>query len=208
MKQDHSIHCCGYVPYITDGARGMKRKEGGVKLTASETLIITDGPTIVHGLLRPRIRNLNNPPMGLLPIAQIRPAARRRLGGPALGAPQHAPDLQEVALDGVDEALGLAVLAARADADPFVLDDVADAEAVTRRGAEAEVPQGGVTAVGCRQDGVIELVPAVVREDHGHVVVVVARGRGVTSSPLRLRVALGERRVSPWAADSRLWVTL
>ena len=51
--------------------------------------------------------------------------------------------------------------------DALVLDDVPDPEPVRRDGPEPEQPQRGVPAVGRREDGRAEELPAGVREDRG-----------------------------------------
>jgi len=75
----------------------------------------------------------------------------------------------KVRFDALDVPLRLSMLAAGADGDGVVLDDVADAEAFAGGGAEAELAQGRVTAVGGREDGVVDLVPAAVGEEGRHV---------------------------------------
>lgn len=103
-------------------------------------------------------------------------------GAATLGHAQQLADFQEVGLDSVDEALGLAVLAGRADGDAAVFDDVADTEALAGRGAETEVTQGRVAAVGGAEDGVVDFVPAGVGEyggeGDGRARAAVARGCG------------------------------
>lgn len=78
---------------------------------------------------------------------------------------QDATNLEQVGLEGIDEAGGLSVFAGGANGDAVVFDDVADAEAVAADGAEAELPQGRVAAVGGADDGVVEAVPARVGKD-------------------------------------------
>lgn len=111
--------------------------------------------------------------------------ADRRFGArPALRRDaEDAAHLEEVALERVDEPLGLAVLAGDAEADALVLDDVADAEAVGRRRAEAEVAERRVPAVRRREDRVVELVPARVGEQVRERDAAVARRGAVASDP-------------------------
>lgn len=60
------------------------------------------------------------------------------------------------------------MLAAGADGDAVVFDDVAKTEAVAGGRAESELAEGRVAAVGGREDGVVDFVPAGVGEDGGH----------------------------------------
>ena len=59
------------------------------------------------------------------------------------------------------------MLAAGADGDALILDDVADAEAVAGCGAEAKLAQRRVAAVGGAENCVVDLVPARVGEEGG-----------------------------------------
>lgn len=99
---------------------------------------------------------------------------------------QQLPDLEQITLQTIHEASGLPMLAACADADGVVLDDVADTEAVAGDGAEAKVAERRVAAVGGAEDGVVDLLPPGIHEEGGHLAgatdagVVIGRGAVVT----------------------------
>ena len=59
---------------------------------------------------------------------------------------------------------------ARADTDALVFDDISDSETIAGGRSEAEMSEGRVAAVGCREDGVVQLVPAAVGEEERHAV--------------------------------------
>ena len=69
------------------------------------------------------------------------------------------------------------MLAARANRHRAIFYDVPDPETITGRGAEAEVAERRVAAVGGAEDGVVDFVPSGVGEDGGEaVLLLVAHG--------------------------------
>lgn len=71
-------------------------------------------------------------------------------------------DLEEVGFEGVNVAAGLAVLRRRADGYATVFDDVADAKAVGGCWAKPKLAERWVAAVGCGENGCVDLIPAAV----------------------------------------------
>jgi hypothetical protein len=61
----------------------------------------------------------------------------------------------------------LPVFGGCADRDPVVFDDVSDTEPVAGSRTEAEVAEGGIAAVGCGENGIVDLVPTCIGEDGG-----------------------------------------
>jgi len=157
--------------------------KGGKALTSTQPLIIASLGTLVDGRrlrpLEPASGPLTDDTAAILLSAPSLSDAALVLGlagprrvlvaaGPApLRLSQQLAQLEKVRLDGGDEAFGLAVLGRGADGHAAVFDDVADAETVAGRGAEAEVPERRVAAVGGREDSRVKPVPARVGEEAG-----------------------------------------
>jgi len=115
-----------------------KKNITGIKLTTTHIVIIaTNSGVVLLPLARPSSggASIGN---GFAPVLRAAEFLLRfagaagalvDAGATALGHAEELADLEEVGLHGVDEALGLAVFARRADGDAAVFDDVANAEA-------------------------------------------------------------------------------
>lgn len=79
-------------------------------------------------------------------------------------------DIKQVPLERIEEPPGLEVLRRGADGKSVLFDDIANPVPVRRYWAESEKPEGGVAAVGCREYGRIEELPAWVGEYRRHLV--------------------------------------
>ena len=118
------------------GGAMSKKNITGIKLTTTHIVIIATNSSII--LLLPltsagrtsignRLASVLRPAELLLSLASAA-GALVDARATALGHAQEFADLEEVGLDGVDETLGLPVLAGSANADAAVFDDVSNTE--------------------------------------------------------------------------------
>lgn len=138
------------------------------ELTATQ--IIITGTVTLHVRRRLASRHIaaNNAASALKPLA-LRPMLLRLSCSAGLLIGTHTsamclaeqlPDLDKVGFECVDVPFRLSMLAARADGDRAIFDDVPDSESIAGCRAEAEVAEGWIAAVGGGEDGVVQHFPA------------------------------------------------